>query len=347
MKKILAAVIVFLVLLLLYPSVCVEGAKNGLLLWFNTIIPTLFPFILATNLIRELGGIPVLERIFAPLVQRLFRTGPEGAYPVVLGFLCGYPMGAKAVADSLSCRRISVCQASYLLTFTNNPSPIYMLSYVALFTLNTPALGFTIVAVACISAVVTAFVCRHIMRRRAACPPAIHPLFAHRQHRRKRSPGRFDGIRAAGLSAQTGTQAKTIMAPPEQALEKSGLFDRCVLSAFELLVKIGSYMILFSILAAVLTRLPAISPLAVCILAGLLEQTTGLALLKALTLPLAQKTALAAGMICFGGLCIAAQTYSVIRPQGLSVKPYLLSKLFTGITAAALALLCTQLPWFP
>ena len=337
----------FLVLLLLYPSVCVEGAKNGLLLWFNTIIPTLFSIYTGYEFNPGAWRDSCAGTYFCPACQRLFLTGPEGAYPVVLGFLCGYPMGAKAVADSLSCRRISVCQASYLLTFTNNPSPIYMLSYVALFTLKYAGTWFhhcsRSVHIRCCHRI-----CLPPYHALARCVSAvIHPPFAHRQHRRKRSPGRFDGIHAAGLSAQTGTQAKTIMAPPEQALEKSGLFDRCVLSAFELLVKIGSYMILFSILAAVLTRLPAISPLAVCILAGLLEQTTGLALLKALTLPLAQKTALAAGMICFGGLCIAAQTYSVIRPQGLSVKPYLLSKLFTGITAAALALLCTQLPWFP
>ena len=86
MKKYLLPVIFFLILLITLPSICAQGARFGLTLWFNTIIPTLFPFILMTNLLRDLHGIDFLERIFAPIITRLFKTDKSGAYPVVLGF---------------------------------------------------------------------------------------------------------------------------------------------------------------------------------------------------------------------------------------------------------------------
>lgn len=299
MKKVLAAAVLFLVLLLLFPSVCVEGAKSGLLLWFNTIIPTLFPFILVTNIIRDFNGIPFLERIFAPLFSRLFKTGTGGSYAVVLGFLCGYPMGAKAVCDSLSCQRISRSQAAYLLSFVNNPSPVYMISYVALFTLESKSVMIPVIVIAFLSSVITAFIYRHSV-----------------------------------FSITKPLEAMSLPSGP--AVSDRNFFDSCMMSAFELLVKVGGYMILFSTLSFCICSIPGIPPLAACMISGLLEQTTGLGLLKAQSFSLQLKTALAMGLICFGGLCITAQTYSVIHSQGLSIKPYIIFKFISGLTAALL-----------
>ena len=78
MKKSLFLAIGLLCLLFICPAQCVDGARSGLLLWFNTIIPTLFPFILATNLIREMNGIPYLERLFHPILSRLPGLSPGG-----------------------------------------------------------------------------------------------------------------------------------------------------------------------------------------------------------------------------------------------------------------------------
>lgn len=330
MKKVLPAAFFFLILLLLFPDICVEGAKSGLLLWFNTIIPTLFPFILITNIVRDLGGIPLLERIFSPLISRLFKTGAGGAYPVVLGFLCGYPMGAKAVADSLSCRRISQKEATYLLSFTNNPSPIYMISYVAIFTLNAPGMKLPVMIIACLTSIITAFIFRCFFYKsprssRAPVKPKAWPFSGRLSAlslKAKPSPSIF---------SKTEGTLNTAPKPPQS------FFDRSIISAFELLVKVGGYMILFSILSGCLTQIPWLPPIIACLLCGLLEQTTGLGLLKVQAFSLEIKTVLAMAMICFGGLSITAQTYSVIHSQGLSIKPYLFSKLLSGLIAAALA----------
>lgn len=315
MKKTLPAAIVFLILLLSFPSICVEGAKAGLLLWFNTIIPTLFPFILITNVIRDLGGIPLLEKIFAPAISRLFKTGPGGSYPVVLGFLCGYPMGAKAITDSLSCHRITKTEADYLLSFTNNPSPVYMISYVALFILKAPQMGPLIIVISFLTAMITAYFYRCLFLKKPS------------QARGKKYP--------AGQAAATDLAKK----PAKGALPSAeSFFDQSIVSACELLVKVGGYMILFSVLSACLNSIPGIFPLAACIFCGLLEQTTGLHLLLVQSFPTEIKTALAMVIICFGGLSITAQTYSVIHSQGLSIKRYFFMKLLAGLIAGALAL---------
>ena len=70
----------------------------------------------------------------------------------------------------------------------------------------------------------------------------------------------------------------------------------------------------------------------------LLEQTTGLALLKAQAISAEIKTVLAMVFVCFGGLSILAQTYSIIHPQGLSVKKYIFGKIISGTAAGLLTL---------
>ena len=53
MKRILLSLLalLFLMLLLLSPATSLEGARNGLLLWAYTVLPTLLPFMIGTGMI--------------------------------------------------------------------------------------------------------------------------------------------------------------------------------------------------------------------------------------------------------------------------------------------------------
>ena len=58
-KKIVSALFPALILSLLlsHPRLSADGAQKGLLLWFNTVFPTLFPFMLFSKLLAEHGGV--------------------------------------------------------------------------------------------------------------------------------------------------------------------------------------------------------------------------------------------------------------------------------------------------
>ena len=47
-------------LLLTFPKLSIEGARDGLLLWFQTIVPTQFPFLICSGLVTSMGGISYL-----------------------------------------------------------------------------------------------------------------------------------------------------------------------------------------------------------------------------------------------------------------------------------------------
>lgn len=128
--------------MLSFPSEVFEGAKSGLLLWFLTVLPTLFPFLLISRLLLDSCACSLLNKLLAPVISRLFGISAQGSFAFIVGFLCGYPMGAKITADLFHARQISKAEASYLLSFCNNTSPAFLIHYIVLGYFQNPRLIF-------------------------------------------------------------------------------------------------------------------------------------------------------------------------------------------------------------
>ena len=69
-------------------------------------------------------------------VEPCIRHLPLRSYALLLGLLCGYPMGTKITSDLYGCGRISRREAEYLLTFTNHASPVFIYTYLIHICLN-------------------------------------------------------------------------------------------------------------------------------------------------------------------------------------------------------------------
>ena len=101
--------------MLLFPSEVFEGAKSGLLLWFLTVLPTLFPFLLISRLLLDSCACSLLNKLLAPVISRLFGISAQGSFAFIVGFLCGYPMGAKITADLNQARQNSKALRDFCL----------------------------------------------------------------------------------------------------------------------------------------------------------------------------------------------------------------------------------------
>ena len=77
------------------PGEAMEGAKSGLSLCFNVIVPSLFPFFILSSLVVDLGFAARLGRLMEPIMRPLFRVSGSCASAVALGFIGGYPVGAR------------------------------------------------------------------------------------------------------------------------------------------------------------------------------------------------------------------------------------------------------------
>ena len=121
--------ICLLFFLLLHPDEGLLGARDGLTLWLNVMLPTLLPFLIFTGILLKSGNLTKLLNPFSLLWKKCFGLSPAGAYVLILGFLCGYPMGAKIAHDLYINDQISKKEGEYLLSFSCNASPAFVVSY--------------------------------------------------------------------------------------------------------------------------------------------------------------------------------------------------------------------------
>ena len=176
MKKsvfpILAVAVLFL--LLTHPALSFEGASRGLVLWYQTVLPTLLPFMICSKMIVSLGGIRLLTAPAAPLLKPVLRLSDGGCYVLVSGLLCGYPMGARNCGEFVKEGRISASEGRYLLSISNHPSPMFLLGYMAAAADPSIPLGLLLIAVY-LPVIPIAFLSRHVYH--VSEGTARNPLF--------------------------------------------------------------------------------------------------------------------------------------------------------------------------
>ena len=259
--------------MLIFPQAVFSGAEEGLLLWFQIIFPTLFPFLVVTSLLLSSGGLNLITRLFGGLFRRIFRVTQNGAFAVLAGFLCGYPMGAKVTADLLRAEKISDREARYLLSFCNNTSPVFIINFIVWKTFGDERLMLPTLLILIGSPVLMSFIFRRIYLK------GRHP-FPEPSAALKEKKTRFD----------------------------FSVLDSCMMNSFEAIVKVGGYIILFSVLLSLLEELSGQNSILMAA-APALEVTNGILLLSK----------------------------CMLEGTGLSVIPYIIQKLTTAAAASLLS----------
>ena len=110
--------------LLLFQNTNYLIVKNTLALFLENVMPSLFPFILFTNIIISTDIISSLTSIFKKNYNIISL--------IIIGFLCGYPMGAKATYKYFLDNKITKNDALYLMSFINNCNPIFIISTIGI-----------------------------------------------------------------------------------------------------------------------------------------------------------------------------------------------------------------------
>ena len=99
------------------PQQAIEGAKKGLSLCGNVIVPSLFPFFVLSSLVVDLGLAAHLGRALEAVMRPLFRVGGSCAAAVALGFVGGYPVGARTALQLYQQGQCTKAEAERLLAY--------------------------------------------------------------------------------------------------------------------------------------------------------------------------------------------------------------------------------------
>ena len=111
-----------------------------------------------------------------------------------------------------------------------------------------------------------------------------------------------------------------------KASDRGQSFDDMMMGSVEVMVRIGGYIMLFSILAVFIRQIPGIPGELKAVFLGIVEITTGIQAIGKNISGYLQGFCLTA-VIAFGGLSGVFQTKSVLKNAGLSIRHYILWKL--------------------
>ena len=115
-----------LFLLLRAPSVTLQNMSEALRLCATTVVPSLFPFMVISELLLSGDSASLLSPLFSYPARWIFGIGGESAVAVILGFVCGFPIGARGAAALYKSGRIGRGELERILTFSCIPSAPFL-----------------------------------------------------------------------------------------------------------------------------------------------------------------------------------------------------------------------------
>ena len=279
-----------------------EGAAEGMVLWSRTVIPALYPFIFISSFLAESETVYFISDTLGNKISRILHITPISIVVLLNGFLFGCPAGAKCMKDLYEQNRISFDEGGYLLSFCNNTSPFFLISYL---------------------------IVSNLKRRDLIIPSLI--IF-------------YSGILIScflfWVFIYRGIKPGAVRTP--ERIKKRNIYeniDRGINSGCSILVKLGGYLIIFTVLRTMLIRIPVDHFIWNYILLPSVEMIGGIHMLCESGLPFGMKYTLCMGLCSFGGICCAFQTGSVIGQSEWSLNLYIKEKLVTSMITSLIAFL--------
>lgn len=315
-----AALICCAAALVCFPAEAVEAASSGLKLCLDVIVPSLFPFFVISTLTVEMGLAEKMGRLIEPLMRKLFNVSGACASAFVLGFVGGYPVGAKTAIALYERGECSRREAERLLSFCNNSGPAFILGVVGAGVFSDNRVGLLLYFVHGLASVITGICFRRW---------------------RGGSDSRLP------LRRQTAENRKSFAA----------VFTEGVKSSFASTVNICGFVIFFTVLIKMLVisgALPAAARLvsrvlgmeadtARRLLTGVIEMSSGVWSLSSAADSLSAGAAMAAFMLGWAGVSVHCQTLSFLCVSGLSAGTYIAGKFMHGLISAALVWLAFRI----
>ena len=316
--------LIFTITLILFSSSNYESAQKGLSLWATSVVPTLLPFFIATELLCKTNFVQILGKFLDKFMRPFFNVPGESAIAIVMGIISGYPVGAKVVCNLYDKKICSKAEAERLIAFTNNSGPIFILGTVGISLLKNEKIGQILLISHILSSLIVGFIFRFWKQNQ------VNLTF------RNYHSDSTDLITVSNLGEILG-----------DAIKKS-IFT---------VLSIGGFIVLFSVIISILTSsriLVIISNLlqfwgipyefSLGFLTGVIELTNGLQA----TSNFYASTPTLCILLCsfllgFGGLSILLQIYSIISKSKISIKSYFYGKVLQGVISVILTFLLLKI----
>lgn len=308
----------FTLLLVVFSKSNLQAAKQGLNLWVNSVVPSLFPFFIATELLSHTDIIYYLGILLNKFMHPLFNVPGEGSFALLMGIISGYPTGAKIVSDFKERNICTQEECERLLAFTNNSGPLFIVGTVGASLFCDTKTGFLLLFTHILGCLTVGFLFRFWKKNK-------------KREYRNSSNTEYSIATINNLGEVIGSSIK---------------------SAINTVVMIGGFVVLFSVITSVLHNSHIFDLLSIIFaplltlfkidpsfiegfFTGIIELTNGLGQICSIPAKnLSTTIVLSAFLLGFGGISVMLQVLSITSKNNISIKPYIIGKLLHGALSA-------------
>lgn len=308
--------------LLLFSNSNLPSIKKGLSLWANSVVPALFPFFVATELLMNTNFVNVLGRFLNKIMKPLFNIRGEGSFGFIMGLISGYPVGAKIACDFRENNICSKEECERLLSFTNNSGPLFIVGTVGISMFGNSTIGLLLLVTHILACITVGIIFRFW------------------------KSGKTSSNYISSKSSRTSKYKNVTFSNLGEVLGKS------ISNSISTILMIGGFVVIFSSVISILKSSGILSSLVLVltpvfdflnidssfifgILTGLLEITNGISSIASINVKhISVSVIIAAFLLGTGGLSVLLQVLSITSKTDLSIKPYFYGKLLHGVLAA-------------
>ncbi len=312
----------FTLSLLLFSNSNLPAVRSGLSLWANSVVPSLFPFFVATELLMHTNIVTLLGHFLNNFMKPLFNIRGEGAFAFIMGIISGYPIGAKIATNFRENNICSKEECERLLSFTNNSGPLFIIGTVGILMFRNTIIGILLF-------------CTHLF----ACI-TVGILF--RFWKKEKETFKNHSKNVSFSSSKDYVSFSNL----------GEILAQSITSSISTILLIGGFVVIFSSVISILEASGILNSLTVlispffkifnidssfvqAILTGILEITNGINTISSIaSRKLSINIILVAFLLGFGGISVLLQVWSIVSKTDLSIKPYVYGKLLQGLFAS-------------
>lgn len=329
---------IFSIILCLFSNETSLVAKKTIYLCLDIVIPSLFPFFVLSRIIIQYVTEFPCPKFLKGIIEKFFYLPYYAIFIIILGFISGYPNGAKMARDMFNQGLIDSRQASKLLPMANYCSPLFIIGTIGSGLFKSIKLGIFLLLIHWISGLMVSFII-----------------------------GKITGYGSGREGKKNHSTQNNIKRPAHEYRKKSMnsvslavLFPSAIEDAAILCIKVSGYIVFFAVFSELLSLLGVFSLIGgligllftessqsagfsefiTALLKGFMEITSGAqAIYNLKSIQLNVQLAVISIIFGFAGFSVHTQIVGIMKGTGCKYSILFFGKMLHGVTAGILAFL--------
>jgi len=298
---IIISFIILLFTILINKQLTFETIQYSLNIWVNTLIPSMFPFFIISDILINYNLINYIPKFIKKFFSSLFNISPISTTCFLLSLISGFPASARNIKNYLNKGLLTIEEANHILLFTHFSNPMFILSTIAIFFLNNELYGYIIL----ISHYLGNFIIGILLKNKST------------------------------ITTKNYTENYNICQNFSKTLITS------IKSSIDTLLLILGTLTSFLIISSFIINLLNLPPYPSTIIKGILEMTMGLKSLSLLNINDIYKIVISTMFISFGGLSVHLQIISQITDTNINYHNFFLARIYHALISGILSYLIT------